>query len=306
MSSLLEIFEKQVDVTYKNELYSVRDNGAIMRHPKVQSKPRKLDNNWTFGTISKDKGYLLFSGEAVHRIIATAFLGNPIDASYVVDHIDTNRRNNRSDNLRWVTRFENVFLNEITRKKIELLCNCSAEEIMNDITILQKINLPPNFSWMKVVSKEEAIISKERWLKWVKEAKRREDFDFDIKKYLLSRTSNKKVGKYPLEPTGINPSIKEYSDNLKVGKIFYEKEYYNELTQFTITDFYYDSIKDILTIATCTKGGVKNNYLTTVVRKLDEFIYDTRSFFDPNSLEKYMTIAKGFEWNGGDVLIEFY
>ena len=305
MSSLLDIYEKQVDVIYKNELYSVRDNGAVMRHPKDPSKPRKLDNNWTFGSINKDKGYLCFSGEAVHRIVASAFLGNPIDTLYVVDHIDTNRRNNRADNLRWVTRFENIFLNEITRKKIELLCNCSAEEIMNDITILQKVNLPSNFSWMKVVSKEEAIISKERWLKWVKEAKRREDFDFDTRRYLLSKTSNKKVGKYPLEPAGINPSIKEYSDNLKVGKIFYEKDYYNELTQFIITDFYYDSIKDILTIATCTKGGVKNNYLTTVVRKLDEFIYDTRSFFDPNSLEKYMTIAKGLEWTGGDVFDDF-
>ncbi len=305
MSSLLDVYEKQMNVIYKNELYSVRDNGAVMRHPKDLSKPRKLDNNWTFGSINMDNGYLYFSREAVHRIVAFAFLGNPINASYVVDHIDTNRRNNRADNLRWVTRFENIFLNEITRKKIELLCNCSAEEIMNDITILQKVNLPPNLSWMKVVSKEEAIISKERWLKWIKEAKRREDFDFDIKEYLLNKTSNKKVGKYPFEPTGINPSLKEYSDNLKVGNVFYEKKYFNEITQFTITDFYYNSIKDILTIATCIKGGVKSYYLTTVVRKYDEFIYDTRSFFDPNGVEKYMTLAKGLEWTGGDVFDDF-
>lgn len=305
MSSLLDIYEKQVDVIYKDELYSVRDNGAVLRHPKDVTKPRKLDNNWTFGTINLKKGYLYISGEAVHRIVAFAFLGEPADSTYVVDHIDTNRRNNRADNLRWVTRFENVFLNEITRKKIELICNCSAEDIMNDITILQNINLPPNFSWMKVVSKEEALISKERWKKWVREAKRREDYEFDIKKYLINKVSNVRVGKYPLEPTGLNPSVKEYSENLIVGKVFYEKEYFKEVTQFTITDFHYDSSKDILTISTSSKDGIKNHYLTTVVRKNDQFIYDTRSFFDPNGVEKYMTIAKGFEWTGGDVFDDY-
>lgn len=126
MSSLLDIYEKQVDVIYKDELYSVRDNGAVLRHPKDVTKPRKLDNNWTFGTINLKKGYLYISGEAVYRIVAFAFLGEPSDSTYVVDHIDTNRRNNRADNLRWVTRFENIFLNEITREKIELICNCSA------------------------------------------------------------------------------------------------------------------------------------------------------------------------------------
>ncbi|WP_294143305.1 HNH endonuclease signature motif containing protein [uncultured Sanguibacteroides sp.] len=33
---------------------------------------------------------------------------------YVVDHIDTNRQNNRIENLRWLTKLENVLLNPIS------------------------------------------------------------------------------------------------------------------------------------------------------------------------------------------------
>lgn len=88
MSSLLDIYEKEVEVEYKNEKYSVGDNGAVMRHPKNPDNPRRLDNVWTFGTIDKQKGYLIFSNEVIHRIVASAFLGNPPAPSYVVDHRD--------------------------------------------------------------------------------------------------------------------------------------------------------------------------------------------------------------------------
>ena len=35
-----------------------------------------------------------------------------------IDHIDTNRCNNRKENLRWFTKLENALNNEITRNKI--------------------------------------------------------------------------------------------------------------------------------------------------------------------------------------------
>ena len=87
-----EYFNKVKDCDYKGEHYSVRDNGAIMRHPK-SNRARPKDNLWTFGSPN-DKGYCVFCGEVVHRIVAFAFLGEPENNQLVVDHIDTNRQNN--------------------------------------------------------------------------------------------------------------------------------------------------------------------------------------------------------------------
>ncbi|MCL2676164.1 MAG: HNH endonuclease, partial [Firmicutes bacterium] len=134
---------------------------------------RSKDNQWTFGKPNDKTGYMEIAGERVHRIVATAFFDEPPNKDYVVDHIDTNRRNNRPENLRWVTKFENIFLNPITRKKIEYICGCSTEMILNDITILQKkINLTQEFSWMRIVNEEEAQASKERLLSWAKSDKK--------------------------------------------------------------------------------------------------------------------------------------
>ncbi len=52
-------------------------------------------------------------------------------------------------------------------------------------------------------------------------------------------------------------------------------------------------------------GGVKNLFLTIITRKNDEFVYETRSFFNPNGIDKYMTLAKGLERTGGDVFNDF-
>ena len=42
----------------------------------------------------------------VHRLVAMAFIPNPEGKDFI-DHIDTNRKNNKVENLRWVTRTEN-------------------------------------------------------------------------------------------------------------------------------------------------------------------------------------------------------
>jgi len=40
---------KEVNCTYKEEQYSVRDNGEELRHPIIGKRLRPTDNKWTSG-----------------------------------------------------------------------------------------------------------------------------------------------------------------------------------------------------------------------------------------------------------------
>lgn len=164
---LLQDYERQLECQYKGETYSVRDNGAVLRHPKNDENPRPSDNKWTLGKYDSKTGYAKIAGESVHRIVATAFHGEPPSSQHVVDHIDTNRRNNRPENLRWVTKLENILLNPITVKKIEWACG-SIEEFLKDPSKLQKKDVVSGFEWMRAVTKEEALASLERMQSWAK------------------------------------------------------------------------------------------------------------------------------------------
>jgi len=100
LAEMLLVFERECEVAFKEEIYLVRDNGAVFRRARVQSRRRRLDEVWTFGAFNRHSGYLEISSQVVHRIVATAFHGPGQSAEYVVDHIDTNRQNNRPENLR--------------------------------------------------------------------------------------------------------------------------------------------------------------------------------------------------------------
>jgi len=158
-------FTCEKECVYDGERYSVRDNGSVLRHSRDGKQIRSDDNKWTFGKENSANPYLHISSVRIHRIVATAFHGDPPDPKYVVDHIDTNCRNNRPENLRWLTRLENALLNPATRKKIEYLCG-SIEAFLDNPSMLNTLQGNPNLSWMRTVTPEEAKNCKERMSLW--------------------------------------------------------------------------------------------------------------------------------------------
>lgn len=196
MYTILNNYKEVKECSYKGELYSVRDNGAVLRHSREGKRIRKNDNTWTFGKPNENTGYMEIGSERVHRIVAYAFLGEPPTPQHVVDHIDTNRRNNRPQNLRWLTRLENVLNNPITRKKIEYLCG-SIEAFVNDPSIIQEfVNDNPNYEWMRTVTTEEARSSYERLRSWAEKKDNEKPLEGTIGEWIFTQ-KNKKDYKKP-------------------------------------------------------------------------------------------------------------
>ena len=162
-------YKVEVSCEYKGEIYTVRDNGAIMRHPKKGCRIRPLDNKWTFGTKNENNGYMFFASNIrVHQVVASAFWGHQKSEGMVVDHKDTNRCNNRAENLHWVTKLENVLNNPITRRRIINICG-SVAAFLDNPALLRESTADPNFTWMRTVSEQEATKCKTNLERWSKE-----------------------------------------------------------------------------------------------------------------------------------------
>lgn len=160
-------YSEAKECEYKGERYSVRDNGAILRHVREGKPARKYDNIWTFGKKDENTGYMIFCGVRVHIVVATAFYGEHDSTKLVVDHIDTNRCNNRSENLRWLTRLENALNNPATLKKITYLCGGDIQKFLNDPSCLRDTTgTNQDVMWMRTVSAEEARNAFEKIMSW--------------------------------------------------------------------------------------------------------------------------------------------
>ena len=264
MITIDDFFNEIRECTYKGELYSVRDNGAIMRHSRKGKRVRKYDDKWTFGKINLKTGYCNIGSESVHRIVAFAFHGEPPTKNHIVDHIDTNRQNNRPENLRYLTKLENILNNRITRARIENICG-SIEAFLKNPSVLQgHEKIDPNFIWMRAVSPDEAKATLENLTKWSKERptpkngilgewiyQKRSDHISNKKmlEYMnklamsneyVSQTPNVVQVKwvtpteFPLCPQEhYNKPLEEYKRRLTPGVVF-SRNYYNESTVLNV------------------------------------------------------------------------
>lgn len=103
------------------ERYAVSDEGQILSLPKVVNNGKvkahrkaKLLKPGTRGRGNALYAFVILSDghgktehKAVHRIVAEAFLDNPLDLPEV-NHKDENSLNNHVDNLEWCTRRYNI------------------------------------------------------------------------------------------------------------------------------------------------------------------------------------------------------
>lgn len=202
---LLNDYQEVKECDFKGEHYSVRDNGAVYRHARQGKKLRKDDNSWTFGTPNAKNGYMFLGGIVrIHQIVATAFFGERDTKVYVVDHKDSNRRNNRVENLRWLTKFENSLANPATRKKIIMCCG-SLEAFLTNPTLIRRFaNQNPDYSWMRTVSKEEAKRTLENMNEWAIRP--------------IEKPKGRKIGEWVYKSVGFNSQMEIKNGSMQFGQ----------------------------------------------------------------------------------------
>jgi len=323
-------FSREVDCTYKGERYTVRDNGAVMRYHRVDGRPRPTDNHWTFGKLNSINGYMFIASVRIHQIVATAFYGIATTKEHVVDHIDTNRQNNRPENLRWVTKFEHAMLNPITAKRIALVCG-SLEEFLADPSKFRDKFPEPNLGWMCTVSKQEARITLERMLDWAKSDKH--PSVGSLGKWIFNRGTmqNQHIETIPKVPDIIKaktlnavqcnwrvPSefpccpqehteepIIVYADNLKNGSVFCR----NEVNSSLVSKSVLSEDRQLLFVLTKSSEGenaVKPWAVAKITFEDGLFVHSNiQTFFTPEGAEKQYCLAQGLEWIGGDSIDDY-
>ena len=93
------------DIDDYEGLYQVSNLGRIKRIYPYEHLISNSKNSKGYYTVGFTKNNLR-KNKMVHRLVAKAFILNP-DNKKEVDHINTNRTDNRVENLKWVTHKEN-------------------------------------------------------------------------------------------------------------------------------------------------------------------------------------------------------
>lgn len=318
---------RELVCNYKEEQYSVRDNGEVLRFPRIGKKQRSADNHWTFGKLNRRTGYLEIASVRVHRIIATAFHGPAPTQEHVVDHVDTNKQNNRPENLRWVTRLENILLNPITARRIMIVCGSVEAFLANPSAFRDKFP-DPNYNWMCTVSAEEAEISLNRLLAWAKIDKmpsggtlgewifnRPAPQDYQIENIpdaddrVHAKTLNaiqrnwKTPSEFPCCPQEEteNP-LNAYAQKLITGFVFCSNDLYTSM----VSKVGISTDNQSIFVISESKESVKQWALAKITYEDGLFVHTSLgTFFEQNGVEKRFCLEQGMEWFGGDSIDDY-
>ena len=128
----LEDMEGEVwkDIKGYEGLYQVSNMGRVKSLERFVNSPmlkdgRKKIESKILKQFNNQQGYLkvqlykesISKYSFVHRLVATAYIDNPINKP-TVDHLNTIRNDNRVCNLKWATQSEQAKENPITNRKI--------------------------------------------------------------------------------------------------------------------------------------------------------------------------------------------
>lgn len=321
MDSILDIYESEKTCEYRGETYHVRDNGSIFRRQQSNKRKRPLDEKWTFGKPCKHKGYMNFSSETVHRIVATAFHGKQPSEKHIVDHIDTNKKNNRPENLRWITRLENILLNPITLSRI-IFKYGSIDNFLTNPSKPTNGELEQNFDWMRTVTKEESENTRKNLTTWAKkgeiptngqlgewifsnisyqtESQVAENKSIESLTPLAVQKKWKTKSEFPNCPSLLtDDSIRAYRKNLLKGSIFSRNHYGESKVEDS------ELLEDELYVLT-TSDNVKPIALAKVYIENGKFVHESLgTFFTLIGGQKQFTLALGLEWTGEDSIDDY-
>ncbi|WP_199236148.1 HNH endonuclease signature motif containing protein [Chitinophaga sp. S165] len=257
----------------------------------------------------------------VHRIVATAFHSVAPTKEHVVDHIDTNKMNNRPENLRWVTRLENTMLNPITAKRIAIVCG-SVEAFFADPLKFRDKFQEPNFKWMQTVSAEEAQICRERLLAWAANDKfpsgsgSLDRWIFRDRHYpspseesvtvTVSDTPNaiqmnwKTACEFPCCPQNstCNP-MNTYAENLQIGRTFSTNKYASFIIYEVARS---EDGRTLWVISRCSEDNAIKGWALAQITFEDTLFVHTNlgSFFALTEAIKQFKHAQGIDWTGED------
>ncbi|MDF1592572.1 MAG: HNH endonuclease signature motif containing protein [Desulfobacterales bacterium] len=260
----------------------------------------------------------------VHRIVATAFHGPQPSKDHIVEHIDTNRRNNRPENLRWVTRLENILLNPITRRGVELAYG-SIENFLANPAQPTSGKLPPDFDWMRSVTKKEAEECRRRLLDWAKSGRIPSGgtlgewlYKSPTEQYveepepddlIESRTPGaiqknwKTPSEFPLCPSEIGANaLDEYRERLKKGEVFSR----NDFGESIVVSAELSESSETLVVLCKHPGGVKDSALARVWVEDRLFVHESLgTFFTLEGATKQYVLKRGLKWEGGDTIDDY-
>ena len=322
LQTLIHTYQKEITCEYRKEVYRVRDNGAVFRCSRPNKRVRPLDNKWTFGSPNKRTGYMNIASETVHRIVATAFHGIQPTDKHIVDHIDTNRRNNRPKNLRWITKLENLILNPITLQRITFSYGSLDNFFENPSNSIHK-NKNPNFDWMRTVTKQESentLRNLRNWSdmgtipkggqleEWIFRSQSEKEQDYTQKHLIvesLTPTAKQKNWKTPCKfpncPLTVTAKgIKDYKNSLKLGSIFSE----NQFGSSSVIKC--DILQESNQLYVLTKGkNIKPFALAKVYVDNECYIHESiSSYFKIDGAEQGYVQAIGGIWEGGEIFDE--